>query len=169
MLIRQEREQDYPEIYRLVADAFASAEHADGNEQDLVSALRRGGAYVPELALVAEEDGALAGHIMLTRAAVGGAPVLVLAPLSVRPEFQRQGIGAALMEEARKIAGTLGYSYILVLGSEQYYPRAGYRPAEEFGITVPEGIPSANFMALQLRKDAKPLSGAVAYAPEFGL
>lgn len=169
MLIRQEREQDYPEIHRLVADAFAAAEHADGNEQELVAALRRGGAYVPELALVAEKDGALAGHIMFTRAAVGTEPVLVLAPLSVRPEFQRQGVGTALVKEGHRIARSLGHSYILVLGSERYYPRMGYRPAEQFGVAVPEGIPSANFMALRLREGAAPLGGTVAYAPEFGL
>lgn len=91
MRIRQECEADYPEICRLVKDAFAGAEHADGSEQDLVEALRKGAAYLPELALVAEVNGILAGHIMLTRAAVGGDPVLALAPLSVRPEFQRQG------------------------------------------------------------------------------
>lgn len=169
MHIRQEREQDYPEIYRLVKEAFATAQHADGNEQDLVEALRKGSAYLPELALVAEEDGVLAGHIMLTRAAVGGALVLVLAPLSVRPEFQRQGVGTALMERAHEIARARGEDYVLVLGSQDYYPRAGYRPAEELGAAVPEGIPSANFMALRLREDAEPLSGAVAYAPEFGL
>ena len=169
MHIRQEREQDYPEIYRLVKEAFATAQHADGNEQDLVEALRKGSAYLPELALVAEEDGVLAGHIMLTRAAVGGALVLVLAPLSVRPEFQRQGVGTALMERAHEIARARGEDYVLVLGSQDYYPRAGYRPAEELGAAVPEGIPSANFMALRLREDAEPLSGAVAYSPEFGL
>lgn len=169
MHIRQERKEDYPEIYRLVKEAFATAQHADGNEQDLVEALRKGSAYLPELALVAEEDGLLAGHIMLTRAGVGDAPVLVLAPLSVRPEFQRQGVGTALMERAHEIAGARGEDYVLVLGSQDYYPRAGYRPAEELGAAVPEGIPSANFMALRLREGAEPLSGAVAYAPEFGL
>ena len=76
---------------------------------------------------------------------------------------------AALMEEAHRRAAALGAAYILVLGSEHYYPRAGYRPAEEFGVTVPEGIPSANFMVLKLREDAEPLNGAVNYAPEFGL
>ena len=169
MRIRQERREDYPEIYRLVKEAFATAEHADGNEQDLVEALRKGPAYLPELALVAEEGGRMAGHILLTRASVGGDPVLVLAPLSVRPAFQRQGVGTALMREAHRIARALGYDYILVLGSEDYYPRVGYRPAEELGVTVPAGFPSANFMALRLREGARPPRGEVVYPPEFGL
>ena len=169
MRIRQERREDYPEIYRLVKEAFATAEHADGNEQDLVEALRKGPAYLPELALVAEEGGRMAGHILLTRASVGGDPVLVLAPLSVRPAFQRQGVGTALMREAHGIARARGEDYVLVLGSEHYYPRVGYRPAEELGVTVPAGFPSANFMALRLREGARPLRGEVVYPPEFGL
>lgn len=169
MHIRQERPADYPEIYQLVKEAFATAEHADGSEQDLVEALRKSPAYLPELALVAEEDGQLAGHILLTRARVGEDPVLVLAPLSVRPAFQRRGVGTALMREAHGIARARGEDYVLVLGSEHYYPRVGYRPAEELGAAVPAGFPSANFMALRLREEAKPLSGEVIYPPEFGL
>ena len=72
MHIRQEREQDYPEIYRLVKEAFATAEHADGNEQDLVEALRKGSAYLPELALVAEEEGVLLGFVCAGTRRVGG-------------------------------------------------------------------------------------------------
>ena len=145
------------------------AEEQEGTLQTRDGLLEYRLTYLPELALVAEEEGVLAGHILLTRASVGGAPVMALAPLSVRPEFQRRGVGTALMEKAHEIARARGEDYVLVLGSEDYYPRAGYRPAEELGAAVPEGIPSANFMALRLREDAEPLSGAVAYAPEFGL
>lgn len=169
MLIRQETEQDYQAVYALVTEAFKSAEHADGNEQDLVVALRKSDAFVPELALVAEIDGQLAGHILFSKAKVGDAVVLALAPLSVSPQFQGQGVGTALMNEAHKIAQALGYAYSLVLGNETYYPRVGYVPAEQFGIEVPAGLPSANFMALPLQENAPPISGPVTYAPEFGL
>ena len=167
--IRQETEPDYDEVYRLIERAFQTAEHADGNEQDLVAALRKGPAWVPELSLVAEIDGRLAGHIAFSKAAVGGDTVLALAPLSVAPEFQGRGVGSALMKEAHRIAGELGYGYSLVLGSETYYPRAGYLPAARLGVEAPEGFPSENFMALKLREDAKPIGGAVTYAKEFGI
>lgn len=169
MQIRQETPADYDQVYDLVQEAFASAEHRDGTEQDLVAALRRGGAFIPQLSLVAEADGQLAGHILFTEGEVGGVTVLILAPLSVRPAFQRMGVGTALIQEGHKIAIALGYPYSLVLGSETYYPRSGYRPAEEFGIEVPAGIPSANFMAIRLREDAEPLSGHVVYPREFGI
>ncbi|MBU5668620.1 hypothetical protein KQI68_02070 [Peptoniphilus sp. MSJ-1] len=52
MKIRREEEKDYKEIDKVVEEAFNSAEHADGNEKDLVIALRNGISYIPELALV---------------------------------------------------------------------------------------------------------------------
>ena len=93
MLIRQETSKDYNTVYNLVKEAFIAAEHSDGTEQDLVTALRAGDAFVPELSLIAEIDGKMVGHILFTKAKVGSDTVLVLAPLSVLPEFQKQGIG----------------------------------------------------------------------------
>lgn len=167
MLIRQETVDDYKEVYELITEAFATAEHADGNEQDLVAALRKGTAFIPELSLVAEIDGRLAGHILFTKAKVNDVEVLALAPLSVRPEYQRQGVGTALINEGHKIAKSLGYQYSVVLGSETYYPRVGYIPAQQLGIEVPEGFPAENFMAIQLQKNAQPLNGSITYAEEF--
>lgn len=102
MLIRKEESKDYEIIYSVVKGAFNSAEHADGNEHDLVNALRN--------------------------------TVLVLAPLSVLPEYQRRGIGMSLIKEGHSIADKLGYGYSIVLGSEKYYPKAGYVPADSFGM-----------------------------------
>lgn len=169
MLIRQETPQDYQEVYDLVAEAFATAEHADGKEQDLVAALRKGPAFIPELSLVAEKDGKLVGHILFTKARVGTQEVLVLAPLSVRPQYQRQGVGGALITEGHRIARQRGYSYSLVLGREIYYPRFGYIPAGQLGVAVPPGIPPANFMAIRLQENAGMLCGTVEYAEEFGM
>lgn len=169
MLIRQEEMNDYKEVYNLITEAFATAEHTDGNEQDLVVALRKGDAFIPELSLVAEVDNELVGHIMFTKAKVGNDIVLVLAPLSIKPQYQKQGIGTALINEGHKIAKALGFQYSLVLGSETYYPRVGYIPANQIGVEVPQGIPAENFMAIQLQEEAKKMSGSVIYAKEFGI
>ena len=54
--IRQENKNDYDEVYKLIRTAFETAEHSDGNEQDLVVALRNSDSFIPELSLVAVKD-----------------------------------------------------------------------------------------------------------------
>lgn len=169
MLIRKAEEKDYERIYLVVQQAFQSAEHSDGNEQDLVNELRNSRSFIPELSLVAEIDGKIAGHILFTRASVGEETVLALAPLSVLPEYQRKGIGRALIEEGHKVAKKLGYGYSIVLGSEKYYPRMGYLPAGQFGIRFPFDVPEANFMACRLKEGEGDVHGIVRYAKEFGI
>ena len=94
MTIRQATPEDFDAIYSLVKTAFQTAKVSDGDEQDFVLKLRKG-RYIPELELVAEEDGVLIGHIMLTGASIrenGGCfGTLLLAPLSVaiRIPFRR--------------------------------------------------------------------------------
>jgi len=67
LIIRQEKPSDFQNIYDLVKVAFQTAKVANGNEQDHVNKLRASGGYIPDLALVAEEDSKLVGHIMLTK------------------------------------------------------------------------------------------------------
>lgn len=169
MNIRTETPADYDSVYAVVKAAFGSAEHADGNEQDLVVALRKSESYIPELSLVAEDNGKIVGHILFTKAKVGQATVLALAPLSVLPEYQRKGIGTALIKEGHRIAKDLGYGYSVVLGSENYYPRAGYVPADTFGIAAPFEVPRENFMAYKLSENAPEIYGTMTYAKEFGI
>lgn len=169
MNIRQETSADYAQIYEVVKTAFASAERSDGNEQDLVTELRNSDSFVPQLSLVAVENGDIVGHILFTKADVGGHTVLALAPLSVLPAHQRQGIGLALMAEGHRIAKELGFEYSVVLGHKGYYPKAGYRPASHFGIKAPFDVPDENFMSLQLDPDAENLHGTIRYDAAFGL
>ncbi len=170
MLIRQETRNDYDEVYKLVKEAFTSAEYTDGNEQELVTALRKNKkAFIPELSLVAEFDKEIVGHILFTKIKVGDDTVLALAPLSVKPNYQKKGIGTALILAGHQIAQRLGYTHCIVLGSETYYPKAGYLPAEEFNILMPAGFPPQNYMAIQLLPHAQPIHGEVSYAKEFGL
>ena len=67
MIIRRETEEEFPQIYDLVKVAFQTAKVSDGKEQDFTDHLRASGGYVPELALVAEEDRKLIGHVLFTK------------------------------------------------------------------------------------------------------
>lgn len=169
MTIRQEVSQDHTAVYSLVQTAFATAEKSDGNEQDLVAALRKSKSFIPELSLVAEEDGRIVGHILFTKAQVGGQAVLALATLSVLPDYQRKGIGLALMKQGHRIAKELGYSYSVVLGHAAYYPKAGYVPASVYGIKAPFAVSDDHFMALKLDDAAPKLDGVIHYDAAFGI
>lgn len=167
--IRQENKNDYEEIYNVVKTAFETAEHSDGNEQDLVVALRNSDSFIPELSLVAKKDNKIVGHILFTKVKIGNHEELALAPLAVLPEYQKQGIGSKLIQQGHKIAKELGYHYSIVLGSETYYPKFGYVPAIQYGIKAPFEVSNENFMAIKLNDTDAEIKGTVQYAKEFGI
>lgn len=168
--IRQENKNDYDSVYNLVKEAFAHALHSDGDEQNLVTRLRKSDAFVPELSLVVEVDGEIVGHIMFTKIGIGNSDTLALglAPLSVLPKVQNNGIGGKLIEIGHQIAKNLGYVYSVVLGHEDYYPRFGYKPASVYGIKPPFPVDDKNFMVIKLIEgENMSVSGTVSYAKEF--
>ena len=167
--IRQENKKDYEEVYKLVKTAFETAEHSDGNEQDLVVDLRNSDNFIPELSLVAVKDNKIVGYILFTKIKIENYEEIALAPLAVLPEYQKQGIGSKLIEEGHKIAKKLGYHYSIVLGSENYYPKFGYIPAIQYGIQAPFEVQNENFMAVKLNETNTEIKGVVQYAKEFGI
>lgn len=167
--IRQENKKDYAEVYNVIKKAFMSAEHCDGNEQDLVVNLRESNNFILELSLVAIDDNKIVGYILFTKIRIGKYEELALAPLAVLPEYQKQGIGKKLIEEGHKKAKKLGYQYSIVLGSERYYPKLGYVPASQYGIKAPFEVPNENFMAIELNNTDVEITGVVEYAKEFGI
>lgn len=167
--IRQENIEDYEEVYQVVKTAFETAEHSDGNEHDLVVALRNSNSFVPELSLVAMKENKIVGYILFTKIKIGEYEELALAPLGVLPEYQRQGVGSELIKEGHRIAKKLGYQYVVVLGSEKYYTKFGYIPAIKYGIKAPFDVPNENFMAVKLNNTNVKIQGIVEYAKEFGI
>ena len=167
--IRAQRIGEEKQIYQVVQAAFASAEQRDGNEQDLVDALQKSNAFIPALSLVAVIDQKIVGYVLFTKAVVGDNEELVLAPLAVLPQFQRQGIGCALIQEGHRIAKDLGFHYSIVLGSDKYYSKFGYRPASSYGICAPFAVEDQHFMAFPLQGYIVDVKGTVIYAPEFDI
>ncbi len=154
IIIRQAKKSDYSMIYNLIKTAFETAEHKDGNEQDFAVSLRDSQNYIPELDLVAECDGQLIGHIMLTKTYVikpdsSKYDTLMVAPLSVLLECRSMGIGSKLMKEGLSVAGTLGYGTAFLLGDPNYYQRFGYKPSYLFGINH-ESFPAEYLMVKEI-------------------
>lgn len=166
MIIREEQPGDLAAIRRVILEAF------DGPaEADLVEKLRANGKF--RLSLVAELDGQVVGHILFTVVAIEDAApcprTLGLAPLAVLSEFQRKGIGSALMHSSLERCREMGYDAIVVVGHPEYYPKFGFLPASRYGLHCEYDVPEDVFMALELQSGAlQGIRGLVRYQPEFG-
>jgi predicted N-acetyltransferase YhbS len=138
----------------------------------MVEKLRQNDLFIPQLSLVAEADGDIAGHILFYPVYIFSTrsryQCLSLAPMSVVPGYQRRGIGSQLVRTGLKAAGELGFESVIVLGHPEYYPRFGFKPASRWHIKVPFEVPDEAFMALELTDNALAnISGAVRYPEEF--
>lgn len=172
IILRQETEQDYNEVFNLIEQAFNGLELSDHKEQFLVKRLRNSNAFVPELSLVAVCNNIIVGHILLTKIKIinkqNEFQSLALAPVSVLPKYQKQGIGAMLIKEAHKIAKELGFKSVILLGHADYYPKFGYKKASEYQIKLPFEAPNEYCMALELIEHGlKNTHGMVKYPKEF--
>lgn len=154
MKIRQATAADFPAIYDLVQTAFKTAQVSDGTEQEFVETLRQSDSYYPELELVAEVEGQLVGHVMLTerpiQQATGAYAALLLAPLSVEFNHRNQGIGKALMAAAFQRAVELEHHAVFLVGNPAYYSRFGFQPALELGLENATGIPDQFVLGKEL-------------------
>lgn len=158
MLIRAEVTKEFPAIYEFVKLAFQTAQVADGDEQEFVNRLRASDNYLPELALVAEDNGQVVGHIMLTKTILQNATravsVLLLAPLAVALDYRKQGVGSALIKESFNQAKAMGYQAVFLVGDPAYYQRFGFKSITEFGIGCALDIPLQYIQACELQADA---------------
>jgi putative acetyltransferase len=137
-------------------------------EARLVDTLRATPGY---LSLVATIEGRVVGHILFTPVTLEppvACRIAGLAPMAVRPQHQRTGVGGQLIRAGLAECRRLGYSAVVVLGHPEYYPRFGFVPAHTFGLTCEYPSPPEAFMALELVPGSIPRrSGLVRYLPEF--
>lgn len=163
IVIRPETDADREKITAVTRAAFGRE-----LEAGMVETVRASDGFVPELSLVAEEDGEVVGHVLLSYVRLEERRVLVLGPISVLPERQRQGIGSALVRESLRRADDRGEPLVLLLGHPWYYPRFGFRRASEVGITLPDPtIPDEAWMAIPLGAYDPALRGRVTWPPAF--
>jgi putative acetyltransferase len=135
--------------------------------------IRADACYRPEMALVAERDGEIVGHVMISDTDLVDSDVVrriaMLSPLAVRPDVQRDGIGSALVRGAAAIAEDIGEQIVILVGSPLYYPRFGFVDARTLGITIhlPDWAPLDAGQALKLSAYDPSLRGTVVYPPPF--
>jgi len=167
-VVRAERREDFDAIAAVVEAAFKSP-----IEARLVEDIRASPHYVPELALVAEHDGRVVGHVMLSYSALvdgdSERSILQLSPLAVAPDVQSLGIGSALVPAACALADERGEPLVVLEGSPLYYGRFGFEPSANYGIQlpIPDWAPAEASQLLRLRNYDPSLRGNVVYPPAF--
>ncbi|KAA3633443.1 MAG: N-acetyltransferase [Bacteroidetes bacterium] len=155
--IRQTSNSDLEDVLDINRQAFGEEDVAG-----LVDGLLKDATAQPLLSLLALIEDKPAGYILFTRATLEGQTdqpgIQILAPLAIKPEFQKQGIGGKLIEEGISQLKKSGTELVFVLGHETYYPRHGFIPdAKSMGFPATYPIPEKNkdaWMIYPLVKDA---------------
>lgn len=165
MQIRPEIARDRDAVRTVNEAAFGSPEEAD-----LVDSLRQ--EADPVVSLVAEVNGRVVGHILFSPVSLEGHPELAimgLGPMAVLPDWQRKGIGGALVVDGLVACEKLGFGATVVLGHPEYYPRFGFVPGAWFGLASEYDVPEEAFMARELRPGfLDGVGGTVRYHAAFG-
>jgi len=147
IVIRSETDADVSAITKVTVAAFQTLEISQHTEQFIIAALRAAKALT--VSLVAEADGRVVGHIAFSPVTIsdGTRNWYGLGPVSVLPEYQRRGIGSALIREGLSRLKALGAGGCCLVGHPEYYRRFGFENAPGL---VCEGVPPDVFFALSL-------------------
>ncbi|MDQ3641190.1 MAG: N-acetyltransferase [Actinomycetota bacterium] len=133
MKVRTATTPDHDLILDVVRQAFRGGD----DEVRIVNDVRRLGAAITDLELVATVDNTVIGHVLTSRADLHGRAVAAVAPLAVHPDWQGRGVGGALMTELIGHTDRQGWPVLALLGNPAYYGRFGFEPAKPLGIVYP--------------------------------
>lgn len=162
LTIRNETEADVDAITQVTVAAFKTLEISRHTEQFIISALRAAKALT--VSLVAELDGRVVGHVAFS-------PVTLsddtrdwygLGPVSVLPDYQRQGIGKALIQEGLSRLKDLNVRGCCLVGHPEYYRTLGFKNMPGL---VYEGVPPEVFLSLSF--DGQTPQGTVTFHEGF--
>ncbi len=162
MIIRNEKSADIETISEVTITAFQDHPISRHTEQFIIKALRNANALT--ISLVAEIEGKVVGHIAFSPVTISdGSPNWHgLGPVSVLPEYQRQGIGKSLIQEGLSLLKARGSKGCVLVGDPKYYKRFGFRNISDL---THDGVPQEVFLALPF--DKKVAQGTVVFHKGF--
>lgn len=145
VVIRDETDADIAAIADVTITAFETLQISSHTEQFIIEALRA--AKVLTVSLVAELDGRVIGHIAFSPVTIsdGTRGWYGLGPVSVTPEYQRRGIGKALIRKGLSRLRSIGAAGCCLVGHPDYYKKFGFKNISGL---VHQGVPQEVFFAL---------------------
>ena len=164
VVVRAQGAQDRDAVHAVISEAFGDPEVAELDEALADRPDSQG--------FVAANEERVVGHVRLTWGWLDSptrlVSVLVLGPLSVAPQWQRHGIGRALVSRAVSGADERGAPLLFLEGDPAFYVDSGFKPATEFGFLRPSlRIPEPAFQVYPLRGYEEWMSGTLVYPDTF--
>ncbi|MBQ8326994.1 MAG: N-acetyltransferase [Lachnospiraceae bacterium] len=170
VMMRNIENNDLFNVECLAKKAFWNLNMPGCDEHYLIHRLWNSEVCVQELSLLAEYEGAIIGAILYARAKIktvnGEVETLTFGPLCVEPSIQKNGVGKLLLEKSMEKAKVLGFSSIFICGVPTYYPKYGFKTADKFGITLPDGTNFDAFMGIELIKGSLDNTSGKFYEPD---
>ena len=134
--IRVEEPRDFRTVENLTRDSFWNVYRPGCTEHYVLHCYRNNPDFIPELSLVMEKDGQIIGHVMFSKAELAiekdgkptgeKLPIATFGPISIHPDYKRQGYGLALLKYALEKAKALEIGFICMEGNIQFYSHAGF-------------------------------------------
>ncbi len=152
IIIRNETPADYRTVENLTREAFWNVYRPGCLEHYVLHTFRTDPAFVPELDLVMEKDGEIMGHVMYVRSAIKTddgrtIPIMTFGPISIAPQFKRQGYGKVLLEYSMEKAKEMGAGALAITGNIDFYGKSGFVVSKNCGVRY-EDDPDADYFLI---------------------
>ena len=137
--IRLETPADYREVENLTREAFWNVYRPGCLEHYVLHTFRGKSEFIPDLDFVMELDGKIIGHIMYVHSEIRSDdgeifPIMTFGPISIHPDYQRQGYGKILLDYSMEKAKNLGAKALCIEGNINFYGKSGFVVASTKGI-----------------------------------
>jgi len=156
--IRRTEENDYRATEHVTREAFWDLHVPGCDEHYLLHEMRKHEDFVGELDYVATLNGKVVGNIVYSRSRVESADgdiidTLTFGPVSVLPEFQKQGIGSRLIRKTMEIVHTMNIPAIIIYGHPHNYVKHGFVNGKRYGIGIGHEKYPAGLLVYMIEKE----------------
>lgn len=156
IILRLETESDYSKVEELTREAFWNL-YAPGCDEHYVShMLRDHEDFIKELDFVAEVDGKIIGSVMYSRSLLisddlENVPIVSFGPICIHPEYQRKGIGTALIEKTKSLVEMMNIPAIVIYGDPHNYCKHGFKNGIDYKVSNMDGEFPLGLLVLELK------------------